>query len=120
MFKNGHYRPSDYAMECFEQEVKPVLENFKQVQDKWVSVGASDTEPDMAFQEYIYHVAHKDGGRSIDDLPTQAEWYVFDEVEGVEDAVKELNAAAKKVAEKVCIFKNAAAKVVHSDLFWRV
>ena len=120
MFKLGFYKPSDRAMEVFNKEIRKVVDEFKAVQEKWISVGASDTEPDMAFQGYVFDVAHKDGGRSIDDLPTQADWYVFDDVEGVKDAVKELNAAAKKVAEKVCIFRDAAAKVAHSDIFWRL
>jgi hypothetical protein len=111
-------QPTKYKMQAFEREVSPYVKAFEQTQERWIDLGASDTEPDSAFQLYIFEVACKHG-RRVDDLPTVYEWHLFPR-DGEEQACRELNKAARAVAEVVIRFRDAAAKVYHSDLFDRV
>ncbi len=111
-------KPNYFAMQAFERELSPYIKAFEQTQEKWADLGAEDTEPDTAFQLYIWEIACK-RRRTVDDLPTVSEWRLFSR-DGEEQACRELNEAARAVAEVVIRFRGAAAKVYYSDLFDRV
>lgn len=75
--------------------LKAALAKFRELQEKYASYGASDTEPDAALCWYLADVL--EGG----DTEAPCGWDIFDQMKGAEDVNAELTEAAEEIGEYV-------------------
>ena len=71
--------------------LRSALNDFRELQEKYANYGASDTEPDFAFCNYLAEVL--EGG----DVEPPAGWDIFDHMAGADDVNEALSEAAGSV-----------------------
>jgi hypothetical protein len=79
-----------------EQQVRAAFDDFEDAQKQFSEFGAYDTEPSWEFHNLIRNAVTT--GKGV--LPRSARgWQMFDEMEGIGNAIKGMNKAAKKARD---------------------
>jgi len=104
-------------------EIKKKVKEFQNLQSKWSSRGAYDTEPDWQFQNVIRKAIH--GEKKIPQTPNAWELFSYNDEENRKSlpAAKEMTKKAEEVADFILALPLGESKEVIEylkDYCWRV